>query len=128
MQCLSQSELSSEEKHTQTHTTMNTLIRKPSIPPSISLTSRHGLLRTRFASHGTNQHLKSVLHRHHIGVDVLLELERVGDDLETPCALGTVGTHLEADPEMAWVSRHAAESVHGACWVGGAVVLEPSLC
>ena len=66
----------------------------------------------RFASRA-DQQLEAVLERQHIGVDVLVQFECVGDDLDAPGSLGSAGAHLEADPEVAGVLGHAAEGVHG---------------
>lgn len=54
-----------------------------------------------------------------------MQLKRIRHDLDTPGALGLVVAHLEANPEVARVLGHAAESVHGAVRVGFAVVFEP---
>jgi hypothetical protein len=43
-------------------------------------------------------------------------------DLKRPSALWFLVAELEAEPEVAGVFGHAAESVHGALGVGGAVV------
>jgi hypothetical protein len=89
------------------------------------LSSRHSTSR---ASATLDQQLEAVLERDHIRVRVLLQLKSVGHDLDTPCALGLVLAHLEADPEVPGVLGHATEGVHGAIGVGFAIILEPEFC
>lgn len=74
------------------------------------------------------QHLEPVLERDHVGVDILLHLKGVGNDLDGPLALHAVAAGLEAEPEVARMLRDGAEGVHGARGVGIAVRGEPLLC
>ena len=43
-------------------------------------------------------------------------------DLKRPCALGLLVPKLEAQPEVAGILGHAAEGIHGAVGISGAVV------
>jgi hypothetical protein len=81
------------------------------------LPPRHALLRP-----SPNEHLEPILQRHHIRIDVFLQLERLGNNFDGPPALWPLGAHLVADPEVTGVFGHAAEGVHGALGVGFAVV------
>jgi hypothetical protein len=72
-----------------------------------------------------DEHLETILQDSHIVVIRTAQIKRTGHDFKRPCALRLVASELVAQPEVAWVLRHAAESVHGAQGVGFAVVFEP---
>ena len=107
------------QNHFSTHTQVNVHL--------ILSSWNRALCRPR-TSTGLHQDLEPVLQGEHVWIEILLELIRIGDDFERPCALGFVGAHLEAYPEVTGVARHAAEGVHGTRGIGFAVIFQPELC
>lgn len=96
---------------------------------SIPLSSGYGTTsRPHRRSTTLDQQLEPVLQRDHVWICILVQLKRIGYDLDTPGTLGLFEAHLEANPKVAGVLGHAAESVHGAVGVSFAIVFEPEFC
>lgn len=45
---------------------------------------------------------------------MFLQLKRIRHHFNAPRTLGSLGTHLEADPKVTGILGHAAKRVHGA--------------
>lgn len=72
--------------------------------------------------------LEAVLERPHIGIDALVELERIWNDLDEHILQRTLLTVLVAQEEEAWMLRVYAESVHRTLWIRFGVGRKPLIC
>ena len=78
--------------------------------------------------HVREQKLEAIAQRSHVRVHVLLELERLRNNFDSPVLNLGVLTSFEAQEEIARVLGIDAEIVNGSLGVGFCVGGQPSLC